>query len=215
MGLGESTRIPRVPGAIAVTSILPGPQDMVGRVGVRTNVAITYSARTAAHVKPKKVTHKTSIRRLLVKQDLVMTILLSALQFEPVWSRQDLGVGRVTLREGGRRLSLRKPSRVRYRRRLAERASASTAVARSARVAAGGFRICVDRDLCQGHAACVAEAPGVFELEPAEHKVRLLVDAPPAEFREAVDRAVRQCPTRALWIEEQSSRKPSPVSEPG
>ncbi len=112
-------------------------------------------------------------------------------------------------------VQIRKPSRVRYRRRLAERASASTAVARSARVAAGGFRICVDRDLCQGHAACVAEAPGVFELEPAEHKVRLLVDAPPAEFREAVDRAVRQCPTRALWIEEQSSRKPSPVSEPG
>ena len=95
-----------------MTSILPGPQDMVGRVGVRTNVAITYSARTAVHVKPKKVTHKTSIRRLLVKQDQGRMTWLSALQFEPVWSRQDSAVGRGILREGERRLSLRRPSRV-------------------------------------------------------------------------------------------------------
>jgi len=112
-------------------------------------------------------------------------------------------------------VQIQQPCRVRYRRRPAGRPFASAAAAGSRAAAAGGaFRIDVDRDLCQGHAVCVAEAPGVFELERAERKVRLLAEAPPAELRAGVERAVRHCPTRALSIEGEASREPGLDTEP-
>ncbi len=100
-------------------------------------------------------------------------------------------------------VQLVQPCRVRYRRRDAAKAPrASGAAAAAPRAsAASGLRITVDLDLCQGHAACCAEAPDVFELDRRERKVVLLTDRPDAERRREVELAVRHCPTRAIRLE--------------
>ena len=63
------------------------------------------------------------------------------------------------------------------------------------------MRVVCDLDLCQGHAMCELEAPDVFSV-PRRGKVELLVNEPPADLRGEVERAVRECPTQALSIEE-------------
>jgi len=64
------------------------------------------------------------------------------------------------------------------------------------------YRIVVDRDLCQGHGVCEAEAPNVFELPKKATTVTVLDETPPESERAAVEAAVRYCPTHALTIEE-------------
>jgi ferredoxin len=65
-------------------------------------------------------------------------------------------------------------------------------------------RVIVDRDLCQGHAACEAEAPEVFRVPKGAATVELLLAEPPEALRAQVQAAVKYCPTRALRIEERS-----------
>jgi ferredoxin len=61
------------------------------------------------------------------------------------------------------------------------------------------MRIEVDLDLCQGHANCEMEAPGVFSV-PRKGKVTVAEPAPPESQRPAVEAAVRYCPTQALRL---------------
>jgi ferredoxin len=61
------------------------------------------------------------------------------------------------------------------------------------------MRIEVDLDLCQGHAMCELEAPGVFSV-PRKGKVTVAEPTPPPELRAAVEAAVRYCPTQALKL---------------
>jgi ferredoxin len=63
------------------------------------------------------------------------------------------------------------------------------------------MRIVVDRDLCQGHAACEGEAPEVFSVSK-KGELTVLVPEPPESMRAAVELAVKYCPTHALSIEE-------------
>jgi len=62
-------------------------------------------------------------------------------------------------------------------------------------------RIRVDKDLCQGHGACVEEAPAVFALD-SEKRLVVLNEHPDESLRAAVRAAVKYCPTRALRLEE-------------
>lgn len=62
------------------------------------------------------------------------------------------------------------------------------------------MRVVVDRDLCQGHAACEEEAPEVFRVPKGADSVVLLLPEPPESLREKVQAAVKYCPTRALRI---------------
>jgi ferredoxin len=62
-------------------------------------------------------------------------------------------------------------------------------------------RIVVDRDLCQGHAACEGEAPDVFSVSK-EGELTIVQPEPPEELRAVVELAVKYCPTHALSIEE-------------
>ncbi len=64
---------------------------------------------------------------------------------------------------------------------------------------AEGWRIEVDRDLCQGHAVCQSEAPGVFEVSK-RGALTILDHRPLDAIRSAADAAVRFCPTHALSI---------------
>lgn len=64
-----------------------------------------------------------------------------------------------------------------------------------------GWKVVVDRDLCQGHGVCEAEAPEVFEVSK-KGDLTVLVEAPADDQRAAVDLAVRYCPTHALSVQE-------------
>ncbi|MRH91306.1 ferredoxin [Nocardia sp. SYP-A9097] len=61
------------------------------------------------------------------------------------------------------------------------------------------MRIEADLDLCQGHAVCAAEAPGIFTV-PNRGKVEILNPEPGSDARPEVESAVRYCPTQALSI---------------
>jgi sterol 14alpha-demethylase len=64
---------------------------------------------------------------------------------------------------------------------------------------APALRIALDRDLCQGHAVCVGEAPEVFKIAE-DGKVALISDAPAAAHRDKVLSASHYCPTRAIRL---------------
>ena len=83
-------------------------------------------------------------------------------------------------------------------------ADAAGPVQRSTR--ADGWRITVDRDLCQGHATCQGEAPELFEVSK-RGELTILDERPPDEARAAADAAVKYCPTSALSIEEDPTQE--------
>jgi len=62
------------------------------------------------------------------------------------------------------------------------------------------MRIVVDTDLCQGHAVCQDESPGLFTV-PKGGTVQILQTDPSGDL-EAARAAVRYCPTQALSIVE-------------
>ncbi|MFY2862006.1 ferredoxin [Mycobacterium sp. THU-M104] len=64
-----------------------------------------------------------------------------------------------------------------------------------------GFRVEADLDLCQGHAMCELEAPDHFRV-PKRGKVEIIDAEPPEDARGEIQRAVRACPTQALFITE-------------
>lgn len=64
---------------------------------------------------------------------------------------------------------------------------------------ADGWRIAVDRDLCQGHAVCEGEAPELFSVTK-KGDLTVLDQRPPEDQRAAAEAAVRYCPTHALSI---------------
>jgi sterol 14-demethylase len=65
-----------------------------------------------------------------------------------------------------------------------------------------GFRVVVDRGLCQGHGVCESEAPAVFSVSK-QGELTVLEESPPESERTNVEMAVRYCPTHALSIEDE------------
>lgn len=61
------------------------------------------------------------------------------------------------------------------------------------------MRIVVDADLCQGHGVCQDEAPAVFTV-PKRGTVQITDPSPGPAERDAVQAAIRWCPTQALSI---------------
>jgi len=62
------------------------------------------------------------------------------------------------------------------------------------------MRVVVDEDLCQGHAMCEVEAPGVFAV-PKVGTVQIVGAVTHANL-ESVRSAVHHCPSRALTLQE-------------
>jgi ferredoxin len=60
--------------------------------------------------------------------------------------------------------------------------------------------VTADLDLCQGHQMCQLEAPEVFGFDPEADQVLVLNPQPDESQRDAVQRAVRYCPTLALAV---------------
>jgi sterol 14-demethylase len=100
-------------------------------------------------------------------------------------------------------VQLVQPCKVRYRKRTPAHAAVrpgATAATTATVSSVGGACIKVDLDLCQGHAVCVSEAGGVFELDKKQLKVRVLKETVAGDERADVERAVANCPTGALKI---------------
>jgi sterol 14-demethylase len=91
------------------------------------------------------------------------------------------------------------PCLVRYRRR-ADLVSATAIATNGNPAGVGPVDIHLDRDLCQGHAVCVSEAPELFRLKDGDKVATLLAADAPVELRRKVELAVKHCPTRALSI---------------
>lgn len=72
-----------------------------------------------------------------------------------------------------------------------------------------GWRIVVDRDLCQGHASCQGEAPDLFEVSK-RGELTILDERPPDDARAAAEAAVKYCPTHALSITEDPIQEDQP-----
>ena len=63
------------------------------------------------------------------------------------------------------------------------------------------MHIKVDFDLCQGHANCMGEAPEIFRVDDKGF-LEVLQEEPDEKLRDAVEMAVRCCPTGALSLED-------------
>jgi sterol 14alpha-demethylase len=101
-------------------------------------------------------------------------------------------------------VQLASPCRVRYRRRAEVAAPAPVRVTsgeEGSRAAAPGLRIRVDRDLCQGHAVCMTEAPELFRVAKTG-ELTVLSETVAPDLRAKAEAAVRHCPTRALALVE-------------
>ena len=62
------------------------------------------------------------------------------------------------------------------------------------------FEIHLDRELCQGHATCMTEAPELFHVDEAGH-VTLLQEHPSLDLLSKAQQAEKYCPSKALKIE--------------
>ncbi|MCB9592754.1 MAG: cytochrome P450 [Sandaracinaceae bacterium] len=105
------------------------------------------------------------------------------------------------------------PCKLRYRRRAIVEARRAPAVSvpealapqavppQTVAAQAPLLRITLDRDLCQGHAVCIEEAPEVFTLAD-DGKVALLTDTPAPEHHAAVREAARYCPQKTILLHE-------------
>ncbi len=62
------------------------------------------------------------------------------------------------------------------------------------------MRVVVDFDVCESNALCMAAAPEVFEVRDDDF-LYLLMENPPEELREKVEKAVRSCPKQAIALE--------------
>jgi len=65
------------------------------------------------------------------------------------------------------------------------------------------MKVRVDADICAGFGVCLGLCPEVFELHDDGYAV-VLVGEVPAEHEEAVRTAVRQCPSNAISLSDDS-----------
>lgn len=129
----------------------------------------------------------------LLQIKAILAILLRRYEFELVNPR-------VTSDFHGLVVGPKEPCRIRYRRRKDVTAARAAGPDQGTAAPAKRWRVSVDLDLCQGHAACVGEAPEVFRVD-ASGKVRLLDPTPEAALSGKVEAAARYCPTKTIRLD--------------
>ena len=95
------------------------------------------------------------------------------------------------------------PCRVRYKKRMEIKGAVSKSEKKRGQEGAqsvSGLHIKIDRELCQGHATCMAEAPELFQVDDAGN-VTVLQENPPQELLAKARQAEKYCPTKAITIE--------------
>ena len=95
------------------------------------------------------------------------------------------------------------PCRVRYKKRMEIKGAVAESEKKSGQEGAqsvSGLHIKIDRELCQGHATCMAEAPELFQVDDAGN-VTVLQENPSQELLTKARQAEKYCPTKAITIE--------------
>ena len=95
------------------------------------------------------------------------------------------------------------PCRVRYKKRMEIKGAVAESEKKRGQEGAqsvSGLHIKIDRELCQGHATCMAEAPELFQVDDAGN-VTVLQENPPQELLTKARQAEKYCPTKAITIE--------------
>lgn len=95
------------------------------------------------------------------------------------------------------------PCRVRYIKRLDLNEAAAESTRNNTQesiLTVPGFHIKVDRELCQGHAACMSEAPELFRVDD-KGNMTVLQENPPLDLLTKARQAEKYCPTQAIKIE--------------
>jgi len=95
------------------------------------------------------------------------------------------------------------PCRIRYIKRKDIKETAAEPTTNNAQESAKtgpGFHIKIDRELCQGHATCMTEAPELFHVDDAGN-VTVLQEKPPLDLLTKARQAEKYCPTKAIKIE--------------
>lgn len=65
------------------------------------------------------------------------------------------------------------------------------------------MKVTIDQDRCQGHLRCYAIAPDFFQVDDLGHATTSPDgDQVPTEIEDKVREAIRNCPERAITIEE-------------
>ncbi len=62
------------------------------------------------------------------------------------------------------------------------------------------FQIKIDKELCQGHATCMTEAPEIFQVDD-EGNLTVLQESPSVALLKKAQQAEKYCPTKAIKIE--------------
>ncbi|MFZ2168104.1 MAG: cytochrome P450 [Methylococcaceae bacterium] len=94
------------------------------------------------------------------------------------------------------------PCRVRYIKRTDTKRAEAEPTKNSEQESAPtspGFQIKIDKELCQGHATCMAEAPELFHVDDAGN-VSILQAYPPLDLLRKAQQAEKYCPTKAIKI---------------
>jgi sterol 14-demethylase len=97
----------------------------------------------------------------------------------------------------------KEPCRLRYQRRQVTKKAAGKAAKANGAASPRPFLVRVDTDLCQSHAACMGEAPEIFDAEGLR-KVRLKQAEPPAELYQKAVKAAQYCPQKAITVIDKS-----------
>jgi len=95
------------------------------------------------------------------------------------------------------------PCRIRYVKRkpkVESKIQATTQNATSSEDVGQSFHIHIDRQLCQGHATCMSEAPELFQVDD-EGNLTVLHENPNLSFLEMAKQAEKYCPNKAIKIE--------------
>ena len=94
------------------------------------------------------------------------------------------------------------PCRVRYIKRKVIKTATVEATLTEAQEnlqTGAGFHIKIDRELCQGHATCMAEAPELFQVDEAGN-LTVLQENPALALLEKARQAEKYCPTKAIIV---------------
>jgi sterol 14-demethylase len=94
------------------------------------------------------------------------------------------------------------PCRVRYIKRTDIKSTITKVTkdkAKTSQPSAPSFQIHLDRELCQGHASCMTEAPELFHVDEKGY-VGLLQEHPSLDLLTKAQQAEKYCPSKALKI---------------
>ena len=64
------------------------------------------------------------------------------------------------------------------------------------------YKLLLDPTKCQGYAACLIEAPEIWDFDDAADRALLKIESPDEALRAKAESSARCCPAKAITIED-------------